>query len=641
MLSLPGLLRAERLTLAVLLCGVAALALSDFVSPFYWSLSVLAALLRYWRGPAFHLSEMQASFIGWAGFFWVGLELVLGRELVVAFTDFLLILALAVVVEAATPRNHLHRMLVGLFLLLGAAVLTDSVLFVLPMGAMMWFLWRASACLYGLNWPGGNLPAMPVEQDLRWMLLMTVIVALLFIGLPRFAFHSFLQAQQPRMQTSGFSDSVELGDFARQLDEQVVMRVESTQAGENPQAFRRRIEGRYWRGVALGYFTGTGWRRMPAGYVQQQPAHSDMVFSKRAGIGIAVYREASDHVYVHVPNGAVSIQRLPEAARIDAVGVVAFNTAPSRRVRLLMSITGSTAQSNENVPNIRPPMPRERSSAAIPASLKAWVQEVTSTVPDKAHALIMLRNELKSWDYDLNVPVDMAHPITTFLGNRRGHCELFATTFALGARNLGFAARIVNGYYAGDWNEVGGFLLIRNKHAHSWVEVWQGGRWQRMDPTPASRWLATEKRFMGLDEIWESAKMAWYRYVLAFEDSDRNQLFKTVWQLIKTNSLWLGLCVGAVFMLWWLWQRISCYVVSMAGYQRNHACRRLLDHWLKARGIRRQKHQPLRAIAHPDSISEKAWFAFVKAWESQAYGVMPTWRSGDLKRHLRALLKGC
>lgn len=634
----PALLRAERLTLAVLLSGVASLALSDFVSPLYWGLSVVAALWRLWRGPAFHLTEMQASFIGWAGFFWVALELLLGRELVVAFTDFLLILALAVVVEAPTPRNHLHRMLVGLFLLLAAAVLTDSLLFVLPLAAMLWFLWRAAACLYGLNWPGGDLPVTPPGQDLRWMPVMVGVVALLFMALPRFEFHSLLMAQQPRMHSSGFSDQVQLGDFARQLDEHVVMRVESTEAGEKRSAFRRRIEGRYWRGVALSYFTGSGWRRAPNPYVRQLTARSDLLFSTAEGIGTAVYREASDHPYVHLPDGVVSIRRIPEPARIDTVGALSFRAAPGRRLKLFMQLASSAARPGRYM---RPPLPLERDRLMIPAALNRWRQVVTASAGGKRQALAMMLNRLKSWDYDLNVPVDAAHPIGSFLQHKRGHCELFATSFALAARSLGFATRVVNGYYGGDWNEVGGFLLIRKKHAHSWVEVWLDGGWQRMDPTPPSRWLTTADQFMAFDELWESAKLAWYRYVLSFEDSDRGHLMRVIRQLVLAYGVQLLILIGAVYLIWWTYSRYCGRFNAMVKRRHNDVAWSLIDLWLRRRGIGRRKSQPLRAISHPEEVSEMRWRVFVQAWEAQAYGGTPAWRRRDLKRHLRALLRGC
>ncbi|MDQ6975617.1 MAG: DUF3488 domain-containing protein, partial [Mariprofundaceae bacterium] len=250
--------RAEQLTLAVLLCGVAALALSDFVSPFYWGLSVVAAVLRLWRGPALALTEMQASMIGWFGFVWVGLELLLGRAWIVAFTDFLLILALAVVVEVATPRNHLHRLLSGTFLILAASVLTDSFLYALPLTAFMWFTWRAANCLYMQGFHD-TAPIPPVRNDLRLMVYLMLGVGLVFIVMPRFDMQNYLKGVQPRMATTGFSDQVNLGSFARSLDTKVAFRVESM--GSDPSYFRKAMMGRYWRGLTLSEYTGRGWRR--------------------------------------------------------------------------------------------------------------------------------------------------------------------------------------------------------------------------------------------------------------------------------------------------------------------------------------------------------------------------------------------
>jgi len=642
-----ALLRAERLTLAVLLCGVASLALSDFVSPIYWSISVMAALLRLWRGPAFHLTEMQASFIGWAGFFWVALELMLGRELVVAFTDFLLILALAVVVEAATPRNHLHRMLVGLFLLLGAAVLTDSMLFVLPLTAMLWFLWRASACLYGLNWPGGDLPATSMGQDLRWMPLIAAVAALLFVGLPRFEFHSLLTAQQPRMQTSGFSDRVQLGDFARQLDERVVMRVEPAPAGDmhdeathsnDVRHFRAQLEGRYWRGVALSRFTGRGWKRLASRHRQRMPEGVAVSFSDAEGIDIAVYREASDHAYVPLPYGIVHISGLPQAAFFDDSGALSFAVAPSHRLRLLMRLGDMPTLSN-----MRSPVRQEREISAVPAALTAWVREKAAGISEKQQALRHVLNTLKGWRYDLHIAVDAMHPIASFLQNRRGHCELFATTLALAARQLGFAARVVNGYYGGEWNEIGSFLLIRQKYAHSWVEVWQNGHWQRMDPTPPSRWQSGYDSAWMPDELWESAKLVWYRYVLTFEDSDRNQLISRLWHRIKADAGWLMLMaalLAGLVLVFKLSLKYRSKWIRLGWWNRHAAVWPVLDGWLHGRGIHRRAHQPLSAIAAPEGVGKQRWRAFVDGWEAQAYGRERTWCRRDVKRHLRALLQG-
>jgi len=632
-------LRVERLTLAVLLCGVASLALSDFVSPLYWSLPAGAALLRLWRGPTLHLTEMQASLVGWFGFAWVILEMLLGRALVIAFTDFLLILAFAVVVEAATARNHLHRMLVGLFLLLAAAVLTDSLFYALPLLAMAWFLWRAAACLYGLSWPGGDLPPAPIRQDLSAVLLVAALAVTLFVTLPRFEFHALLAAMQPRLETSGFSDSVRLGDFARQLDTRVVLRVEPAGRSPDRQAdFARFISGRYWRGAVLSYFTGTGWQRRGSGRFRQQATGSDVPFSMRDGKTIAVYREASDHAYILRPEGLLRLHDVPAVLRVDDAGAIQFVKAPARRLRLLMDIEEGRVQ---RLP-MRPPLRAESDTSHSPPELSRWVQQV-SGAGEASERLARVAAELRSWGYDLNVAVDASHPLASFLKQRRGHCELYATALALAAREVGLPSRVVNGYYRGEWNEAGGFLLIRELHAHSWVEIWLAGQWQRMDATPAARWQISYLRFPGLDQLWETAKLAWYRYVLEFSSADRFGLVNQLWQMLKQFGFWLlagALAVSAMMM---------CYRLALKRLQRTHRRRRrlygllwpLLDRWLQQRGVCRRPHQPLRVLPVPDGISPERWVQFVQQWEMQAYGAGVCWRKRDLRRHIGALLKRC
>jgi transglutaminase-like putative cysteine protease len=621
--------RAERLTLAVLMCGVAALAFSDFVSPVYWLLVTTLAVLRLWRGPGFALTELQASMIGWAGFLWVGLELALGRALVVAFTDFLLILALAVAIEAATPRNHLHRMLVGLFLILGAAVLTDSVLYALPLAAFVWFMWRAAACLYGMDMPGGDLPAAPPRREGRVMAVMGVVIVLLFVLLPRFDTESRLKPTQPRMETTGFSDQVQLGDFARELDATVVMRVEPA-PGTDPEAFRHAVQGRYWRATPMSVYVKNGWRRAGERTIRSWPRGSDIRLRDGKGIRVAVYREATDHRYIMVPDGLQTIEDVPYPVLQDNGGSLMFRRAPSRRLRLVMQL-GRHAMPE----GLRPPMRAEESAGSVPAAVRDWALQIAGGAATPQLALKRMDAELHGWTYDLNAPIDNQAPLASFLRLKRGHCELYATTLALAARSLGVPARVVNGYYAGEWNATGGFLLLRQQHAHSWVEAWLNGRWQRFDPTPASRWQLSGVRFPQLDEVWESVKLAWYRYVLQFEESARTELITRFLQLLKQALPWLML--GAVGLFALLRLRRSGLPLLSRAPRRVRGMQALLDRWLARRGILRQPWQPLRTLPVPEHVDATAWRQLVQEWEQQAYGVSPAWNRRILWRRLRAL----
>jgi hypothetical protein len=76
-------------------------------------------------------------------------------------------------------------------------------------------------------------------------------------------------------------------------------------------------------------------------------------------------------------------------------------------------------------------------------------------------------------------------PIDEFLFERKaGHCEFFASSFALLLRAAGVPSRLVGGYYGGEYNRVGGYYLVTEDMAHVWVEVFlQGQGWVRRDPS--------------------------------------------------------------------------------------------------------------------------------------------------------------
>ena len=54
-------------------------------------------------------------------------------------------------------------------------------------------------------------------------------------------------------------------------------------------------------------------------------------------------------------------------------------------------------------------------------------------------------------------------PVDDFLfGTRRGYCEFFASAYATLARLVGIPARLVGGYYGGDYNALGGRITSYN-----------------------------------------------------------------------------------------------------------------------------------------------------------------------------------
>lgn len=90
-------------------------------------------------------------------------------------------------------------------------------------------------------------------------------------------------------------------------------------------------------------------------------------------------------------------------------------------------------------------------------------------------------------------------------------------------RHLGIPARIVNGFLQGEYNDIGGFYVVRNSDAHSWVEVYFDGTWVPFDPSPRPELAAANSDKFNFDfhKILESINFFWDRYILIFSGQDQ------------------------------------------------------------------------------------------------------------------------
>jgi protein-glutamine gamma-glutamyltransferase len=129
-------------------------------------------------------------------------------------------------------------------------------------------------------------------------------------------------------------------------------------------------------------------------------------------------------------------------------------------------------------------------------------------------------------------------PVADFLINRKqGHCEYFASALALMLRSLDIPSRLVNGFKGGDWNNLAGVLNVREKHAHSWVEVLLADEpepvsappvWLTLDPTPSLERTESISHVGGLSpgfrQFTDFVRYLWTFYVVGF-NFERQQRF--------------------------------------------------------------------------------------------------------------------
>ncbi len=131
----------------------------------------------------------------------------------------------------------------------------------------------------------------------------------------------------------------------------------------------------------------------------------------------------------------------------------------------------------------------------------------------------------------LTVQDQSIDPVEDFLFNRKtGHCEYFATALALMLRAVDVPARLMNGFKGGEVN-YRGQIEVQQRHAHAWVEAWEGnGRWIVLDPTPASARAESVKEVAHSLPVWQQiqafASSFWSDWVMNFTpDRQRDGLY--------------------------------------------------------------------------------------------------------------------
>ena len=89
--------------------------------------------------------------------------------------------------------------------------------------------------------------------------------------------------------------------------------------------------------------------------------------------------------------------------------------------------------------------------------------------------------------YTLRPPLLENDRVDEFLfETKQGFCEHYASAFAVMMRAAGIPARIILGYQGGEYNPVGDYVIVHQRNAHAWTEIWrQGQGWTRIDPTAA------------------------------------------------------------------------------------------------------------------------------------------------------------
>lgn len=167
-------------------------------------------------------------------------------------------------------------------------------------------------------------------------------------------------------------------------------------------------------------------------------------------------------------------------------------------------------------------LPAQLATPVLSNLAAEWTREAATSF-DKALAIeTRLRTQ---YQYSLDHKAKGNYIEDFLLRSKEGHCEYFATSMVVLLRNLAIPARVVNGFYSVEWNEMAKVYTVRQRDAHSWVEVYfDNYGWMTFDPTPASgvgRPVPFSAFMTAIERIVDTCKVRWYRHVIDFSFSDQ------------------------------------------------------------------------------------------------------------------------
>ena len=534
----------------------------------------LVELLRYdldrWR----RLLEFTAL-----GFFII---LVLARtELLPAVT---LTIFMLCGIRLALPREVQHRrqlLLMGflLFLTTGISNQDPSFLFwvivwtALASGILLELSWQRSALLRR-----GPIAPPPLRKVLPWTLAAALISVPFFLLLPRLALgiRPFVGIGGFGGARAGFSRILDLGagkgPIAGNAD--VVLRIKPL-GDPDPRALAKIQRNlALLRGVALESVHGSKWEAVAGdpGWGLDKPydlpgARESEILLSPDPTGLLLRPYTRFAIQDPVP---MSLRSLPG-------GQIAWSL-PLRRSLTIRALHGELGPAGRIYPGLVQRLHGSRLAALLQtdpshAAARRWsLREAPGETAPRALAE-KLTQALLGFGYTLDNPSGRAqNPLQDFLENTRaGHCQYFASALALALRSRDVPARVVNGYRLGPWNDAGGYFVVTQNEAHSWVEYWDPDlqAWRVADPTPPAPPSALEQStLIGAARRWADAlQYHWDRHVVRFSDED--QVEGSAWiqgrfERVKAGtaafgaarSAWIAVALLLPLLLWRLRARL-------------------------------------------------------------------------------------
>lgn len=339
---------------------------------------------------------------------------------------------------------------------------------------------------------------------------------------------------------TGISDSMSPGNF-------------SSLSSNNEPAFRVKFDSvvpapakRYWRGPVLWSYDGRSWTA-PKHERLRKRFFSSLDKSEQVDYTVTLEPHNQHWLFaLDIPGS------LPKGSKLTPE-IQIISRLPVKQVKRY----AMTSYLNYQLPSLDYLSPSRYLS--LPDSISPKTRKLVEkwkhqSLSDKQLLVTALNYFTENeFFYSRKPPLLFNDPVDEFLfDTRKGYCEHFSSAFTVLMRMSGIPARVVTGYYGGEINPVGDYMIVRQSDAHAWSEVYLTDKgWIRVDPTaviPPHRIEAEEdivrikpqsnqaitilkesswvvKSFKSITNAVDSINNTWNQWVIGYNNKKQASIF--------------------------------------------------------------------------------------------------------------------
>ena len=526
-----------------------------------------------------------------------------GGAAVMVIGQFLVLLHLIKLWEQRANRDFAQLLILSLLLMVAAAINTASLLFGLLFVSYLFLSLyccllfhlkvETDAARAALALPEEKVGPERLRQDQRYLsrsmrrltgfvsLVSIVLAVAVFLFFPRGSGASMLSPFQfrPSQALTGFSDQVDFQKVAQITQNGEIMAYVRLWKNDEPVAGGQTL---LLRGTTLEHYTGDDdkdgrwqWKRQRR---SERPGERGVTLIPAGEtLDIVTPSEGRDRWRQAItlrPTGTSTLFALPgvysftplkrtvELKASRARGAVLQTSLPLQQPLEYEAFSTGTMEGpefarGENLPPSSQINDRIRQYALRPevSGADASGAALAAGRPQNqfgAHALdaqiaANIEQHLQTqFSYTLDLTdarkiIEGQDPLVAFLYDlKRGHCEYFAGAMALMCQSLGMQARVVTGFKCDEYNDFSGYYIVRQSHAHAWVEVKTPTGWKTYDPTSGNEAGHSKVTlWQRMKHLFNYLEFSYGNSVIAYDNQNQENLVNAV-ETKMTNTIYQG-----------------------------------------------------------------------------------------------------